>query len=183
MQSIVAVVLASVTTFAATNVDDLVVLTLFSARRVPTRTVILGQYLGFAAIIGLSLVGFLAAIFVPNSWLRLLGLVPLAIGIQHLIAKHPSAVNTAAQRPSTLSVAALTIANCGDSIGVYVPFFAVNRGRLGTVLIVFAALLPFLCLIGKLLGNHPLVLFSLERYGHYIVPLVFIGLGVYILTA
>jgi len=182
MQSIVAVSFASITTFAATNVDDLVVLTLFFARRVPTRTVILGQYLGFAAIIGLSLAGFLAAISIPSSWLRLLGLLPLAIGIKHFLGTHPSGSSATDESPTALSVAAVTFANCGDNIGVYIPFFAINRGRVGTVLLVFAALLPLLCLIGKWLGNHPLVLRSLDRYGHYIVPLVFIALGVYILT-
>jgi len=182
MQSIVAVVLASVATFAATNVDDLVALTLFFARRIPTRTVILGQYLGFAAVIGLSLAGFLAAISIPSSWLRLLGILPLAVGIKHFLGVHPSRSNAKAPKPSTLSVAAVTFANCGDNLGVYVPFFAINRARVGTVLIVFAAVLPLLCLIGKWLGNRPLVLRSLDRYGRYIVPLVFIALGVYILT-
>src|SRR5215467_6728714 len=181
MQSIVAVALASVTTFAATNVDDLVVLTLFFARRLPMRTVILGQYLGFAGIIVLSLAGFLAAISIPSSWLRFLGLLPLAIGIKHFLGTRRSRSNAETQRPSALSVAAVTFANCGDNIGVYVPFFAINRAQVGTVLIVFAAVLPLLCLIGKWLGSRPLILRSLDRYGHYIIPLVFIALGVYIL--
>jgi cadmium resistance protein CadD (predicted permease) len=183
MKSIVAVVLASVTTFAATNIDDLIVLTLFFAQRVPTRKVILGQYLGFMFIVALSLAGFWAALYIPSTWLRLLGLLPLAIGVKHFVRMRSTKSNAAPQHPTVFSIAAVTFANCGDNIGVYIPFFAINREQIGIVLLVFAVVLPILCVAGKWLGGHPLVVRSLDCYGHYIVPLVFIVLGVYILAA
>jgi hypothetical protein len=43
-----------VTTFGATNVDDLLLLSLFFAKRQPMRRVLVGQYLGFAGIVALS---------------------------------------------------------------------------------------------------------------------------------
>lgn len=52
------VLAASVTTFAATNLDDLFLLTMFFARRVTARRIVAGQYLGFAAIVLVSLAGF-----------------------------------------------------------------------------------------------------------------------------
>jgi cadmium resistance protein CadD (predicted permease) len=57
MRPLLTVIAASVTTFAATNIDDLLLLALFFARRIPTRRVIAGQYLGFACILGISLLG------------------------------------------------------------------------------------------------------------------------------
>jgi len=57
MTSIYAVLATGVTTFVATNIDDLVLLTLFFARRVKPRRVVAGQYLGFSAIILVSLLG------------------------------------------------------------------------------------------------------------------------------
>ena len=74
--------------FAATNVDDLVVLAvLFSRRdkRFHARHIVLGQYLGFAMIVG----GCLAA----GAWLgnlsdpavAALGLIPLALGVRGLL--------------------------------------------------------------------------------------------------
>jgi len=66
---------------------------------------------------------------------------------------------------------------------VYVPFFVINHERVWVILLVYAVLLPLWCWAGKWLGNHPLVLHSVDRYGRYIVPLVFVGLGIYILTA
>jgi putative Ca2+/H+ antiporter (TMEM165/GDT1 family) len=84
MNSLVAVLAASLTTFAATNIDDVFLLTLFFARRVPTRRIVAGQYLGFAAIIVVSLIGVWAALAIPHRWIRVLGLLPLAIGIKGL---------------------------------------------------------------------------------------------------
>ena len=73
MNSLPVIALASIATFAVTNVDDLVLLTLFFAQRVPTRNVLLGQCLGFAGIVALSLAGSWAAVTIPHEWLRLLG--------------------------------------------------------------------------------------------------------------
>ena len=77
MNSLLAVLAASLTTFAATNIDDVFILTLFFARRVPTRRIVAGQYLGFAAIILVSLIGVWAALAIPHRWIRLLGVLPL----------------------------------------------------------------------------------------------------------
>lgn len=76
---------AIATTFAATNIDDIVLLTLFFARRVPTYKVVAGQYLGFAAIILLSCVGLLLTVTIPHQWIRYLGMVPLLLGFKQLI--------------------------------------------------------------------------------------------------
>ncbi len=65
MNSLLPVLVASVTTFAATNIDDVFLLTLFFARRVPTQRIVVGQYFGFAAIIALSLIGVWAALAIP----------------------------------------------------------------------------------------------------------------------
>lgn len=80
MKSVPALIIASMATFAVTNIDDAVLLTLFFARRVPTRNVVFGQCLGFVAIVSLSLAGLWAAVSIPSGWFRFLGLLPLAVG-------------------------------------------------------------------------------------------------------
>jgi cadmium resistance protein CadD (predicted permease) len=57
-----AVLSASITTFAATNIDDAFLLTLFFARRIPAPRIVAGQYAGFAAIVGISLIGVWGAL-------------------------------------------------------------------------------------------------------------------------
>ena len=83
MSPVFTVLAASVTTFAATNLDDFFLLTVFFARRVATRRIVAGQYLGFAAIVLVSLAGVWAAgAAAHQGWIRLLGIFPLAIGSQ-----------------------------------------------------------------------------------------------------
>ena len=86
MSPVLAILAASVTTFAATNLDDLFLLTVFFARRVPTRRVVVGQYLGFAAIVLMSMTAAWAlGLAVPRTWIRFLGILPLAIGVKELV--------------------------------------------------------------------------------------------------
>jgi cadmium resistance protein CadD (predicted permease) len=183
MSSLPAVILASIATFALTNIDDVVLLTLFFAQRVPTKNVVVGQCLGFAGIVALSLVGFWAAVLIPRTWLRFLGLLPLAIGIKQLIHMHRIEWHSGGRNAGVLSIAGVTLANGADNVGVYVPFFTINHARVWVILLVYASLLLLWCLAGKWLGNHTLVLQSFDRYGHLVVPFVFMGLGIYILAA
>jgi hypothetical protein len=89
MSPILTVVAASVTTFAATNVDDIFLLTLFFARRVPTRRIVAGQYLGFAAIVAVTLAAvWTVGLAVPRAWVRPLGILPIAIGMKELLQTH-----------------------------------------------------------------------------------------------
>ena len=185
MSPVLTVLAASATTFAATNVDDIFLLTMFFARRVPTQRIVVGQYLGFAAIVAVSFAAaWTVGLAIPRAWVRLLGVLPLAVGIKELLQ-----MRKARRAPGTdgslsvFSIAAITLANGADNIGVYVPFFVVSRSHLWLVLAVYALLLLVWCAVGKWLGNHALVLKSLDRWGHWIGPLVLIGLGSYILLS
>ena len=60
--------------------------------------------------------------------------------------------------------------------------FAINHTHIWTVLLVYGVLLLLWSLAGKRMGNHTHVLRAADRYAHFIVPLVFVGLGVYILA-
>jgi len=178
-----AVATASVTTFAATNIDDIVLLTLFFARRVPTRNIVAGQYLGFLAIILLSCAGLLATLTIPHPWTRALGLVPLALGLKHLVLlfRPHGTEATPPDRQSLISIALVTLSNGADNVAVYIPFFSVNRQHIFLILTSYASLVALWCIIGKWLGNHPMILNAVNRAGTILVPFVFIALGVHIL--
>jgi cadmium resistance protein CadD (predicted permease) len=183
VNAIAAVVTASVTTFAATNIDDIVLLTLFFARRVPTRNIVAGQYFGFLAIILLSCAGLLATLAIPHQWTRALGLVPLALGLKQLVLlfRPHGTEETQADRQSLISIALVTLSNGADNVAVYIPFFSVNRQYLWLILTSYALLVALWCMIAKWLGNHPIILNAVNRVGHILVPFVFIALGVHIL--
>jgi cadmium resistance protein CadD (predicted permease) len=179
-----AVLFASITTFAATNIDDAFLLTFFFARRIPTRRIVAGQYAGFAAIVGISLIGVWTALAIPHQWIHFIGVLPITIGIKHLLqARRTATEHSHTGNESLLSIALLTLSNGTDNISVYVPFFIVARAKLWLILIAYAALVALWCFMARWLGKHPPVLTLVGRWGHWAVPLVFIGLGVYTLIS
>ncbi len=212
MNWVLETLITGVTAFAATNVDDIVILTLFFAKVNETlrrRHVITGQYLGFLGLIAASLPGFLGGMLIPKVWVGWLGLLPIAIGIHHLL--HREADETTLQTPSavqdkggdstgqmtpraisrsrlasilsppTYQVAAVTLANGGDNVGIYVPLFAHSTlAELTIILSAFLVMIGIWCIIAYQLAQHPLLSHVLTRYGHRLVPFILIGLGIFI---
>ncbi|MFJ5810884.1 cadmium resistance transporter [Streptomyces sp. NBC_01426] len=69
--------------FAVTNIDDIVILALFFGQGAGhpgfTRRIVLGQYLGFAAILAVAVAAAFGATFLPESAIPYLGLLPLVL--------------------------------------------------------------------------------------------------------
>jgi cadmium resistance protein CadD (predicted permease) len=82
---------------------------------------------------------------------------------------------------SSQAAASMTfsLANGADNVSVYVSFFTANAAYVGVILASYMALLPIWCLAGKWLGGCPIILRSAERSGHWIVPIIFVGVGLY----
>ena len=79
-------VLQAIGLFAATNIDDIIVLSLFFARgagaRGTTAKIGIGQYLGFGGILVASvLVTLGASTFLPPEAIPYFGLIPLILGL------------------------------------------------------------------------------------------------------
>lgn len=179
-------VLTGVVSFAATNVDDIFLLMLFFSQadgKFRAWHIVAGQYMGFAALVGLSLLGSLGALVIPGEWIGLLGAVPIYLGVRALLAPRGDAEEGGG--PVGVSgawgVAAVTFANGADNLGVYVPLFAgAGPARTGVIVFVFFALVALWCFAGHKLGSHPAVAEKIDRYGHVVVPFVLMALGVYI---
>jgi cadmium resistance protein CadD (predicted permease) len=185
--------------FAVTNIDDILVLALFFGRCAGHRgaavRVVIGQYLGFAAILVASLAGALGAGLLPRPAIAYLGLLPLLLGIRAAWGvwrdRHGTGSDAAAAGTGTgtdadasvLTVAAVTFANGGDNIGVYVPVFA-TAGPAGLVgySAVFLVLVGVWCGVGRFLATRPPVARTLARFGHLLLPAVLIGIGGLILV-
>lgn len=205
MNWVLEAVITGITSFAATNLDDLVILTLLFARVSPTfrgEHIVAGQYLGFLLLVLASLPGFLFGLWIPKTWLGLLGILPILIGLNQLIqAEAPEEtvqeISTSLptrQRsgtwqsyvsrflsPPTYQIAAITFANGGDNIGIYVPLFAnSNLAGLSVILTVFLILIAVWCGTAYHLTQYSLFRKYLAHYGHKVVPFVLIGLGIFI---
>lgn len=185
-----ATILAAAGMFAATNIDDIVVLTaLFLASSKGTLRpwhIVGGQYAGFITLVGLSLLGALGLTIVPDEWVGLLGFFPLVLGILGLIRglrkNDDDDENRLSEGLGLVGIAGITIANGADNIAIYTPVFR-TMAPPDTVItvIVFLALVALWCALGKIIGTHHKVVETLEKIEHWLVPAVFIGLGLTIL--
>ena len=166
--------------FSATNIDDIVFLTIFFSQASHRWHVVIGQYLGFTALVVISLIGFFGGQVLPHGWLRLFGLAPIAIGIKKLFVNRDVHIQRA--NTGTLDVATVTFVNGADNIGIYTPLFAISDAPRVIVLVaVLYVLLAAWCVAGYLIHRQKAVAYTLRRCGHWIVPVVLIALGIYIL--
>lgn len=198
MSGLISTLITGVTAFIATNLDDIVILMIFFAQlsvNFRVQHIIIGHYLGFTAIILACLPGFFSGLFLPKAWIGLLGLLPIAIGVRQLwnpedgeqVQMVPYAASersglSSLLMPQTYRVAAVTFANGGDNIGVYVPIFASSSvAKLLIILSTFVGMIGIWCPIAFHLSHHPLIAPKLTQYGAALVPYLLIGLGVFIL--
>jgi cadmium resistance transport/sequestration family protein len=84
--------------------------------------------------------------------------------------------------PSIVKVFSVTFANGGDNLGVNIPLFTSMSlvGILVTV-IIFILLTALWCFIALKLTERPFVQRNIEKYKNIFVPIIYIGLGIYIL--
>ncbi len=147
-----------------------------------------GQYLGFGAILAVSVLAAAGLSLLPAEVLAYLGLLPIALGIRSAVQAWKSygaaSLDAASQLPAlgVGAIAGTTFANGGDNIGVYVPVFtAVSSSEVLVYTVVFLALVAVWCLAGRYLAGRPLVAKALSRWGHVLLPVVLIAVGAVIL--
>lgn len=193
MSSTPEIVFVGTSAFIATNVDDLLIITVFffrakleGLRRWP---VVLGQYLGIGALVAVSFAGTAITGLLPGEWIGALGLIPIGLGIREWVRyRGQSAVptptelgRTATSIDSLFAVVATTIANGADNLDVYVPLFASADFQASlTIMVLFAVLIAGWCVLGQWLGAHPAISELLRRRAGLVVPLMLVGLGIYI---
>lgn len=207
----ISVITTAFISFVSTNVDDLFVLMLFYTQVSSTmkkRHIVIGQYLGIGTLIIISVVCALGITVFPHEYAGLLGLVPIYLGIKMYI-DHKKKVNdsdkmihenyepgesTDVQKnclvnfagnfinPSVVKVAAVTIANGADNIGIYIPVFAsMSIADILITVIIFLFLVALWCFVSTRLAEYPFIERNIKKNKYIFVPVVFIGLGIFIL--
>jgi cadmium resistance protein CadD (predicted permease) len=191
MSSLVSGLGIDIAVFASTNIDDIfLLLAFFADPHMRHRAIVAGQYLGIGVLV---IASALAAL------LALLGAAPLLLGLNRLLALRTGEAgeqgdgeargaadqgrNTErGMRRQALAVAGVTVANGGDNIGVYVPLFATAPDAIITYTLTFAVMTGIWCTLGHALVNNRMLGAAMRRYGHAVLPVVLIALGVYILS-
>ena len=186
---------ASVAAFAATDVDDMVILAVLFSRRdagLTGRRILLGQLAGIGALLAASTAVAAGFVVLPDGAAGALGLIPIGLGVAGLARVRRAGpddageVARAASAPvaSVWAVALITIANGGDNVAVYVPFLAsLEPAEVGLVVApVFAVMTVAWVLAAALVGTRPAFVSLVDRAGRYAVPVVLIALGAWIVA-
>lgn len=193
MSDLLSIITAAIAIFVSTNIDDIVVLTvLFLASNASGRPkvwqIVAGQYAGIAVLVVLSMIAALGLTLIPNEWVGLFGLIPLGLGIRGLVQavkeRNSNQKTPSITAKSFAAVAGITVANGGDNIAVYTPFFhSLNPTDIFIVLMVFAISIAAWCMAAAWLGRHKHLVRLIERFGHWMVPVVFVVIGLVILSS
>ena len=181
-------ILSAAAAFCATNLDDLLLLTLlFSAADTAKRrrAICLGQLLG----IGVLALGSMAAAAALRQFLLpyvpFLGIVPIFLGILALIRlkkQEENSPDAPANLPGLWGVALVTLANGGDNLSVYIPLFAGQTlPRQLVALLVFGGMTLLWCALAQLPQQSRRLATALRRVGRFAIPFVLIFLGCAIL--
>jgi cadmium resistance protein CadD (predicted permease) len=207
MTWLISTLVIGISTALATTFDDNLYLTAFFGkvnRTFRPKHIVLGEFVGFTALVLASLPGFFGGLLIPSTWIGLLGLLPIIIGISHLMSREDGgeevqtvSMNFTSDARShrrkkslwatlrdrqTYRVSAVTIANGGNNIGIYVPLFATsNLPSLGVILCVCYVSVGVWCCLSYFMTRNPLMAPLLTRYGRKIFPFVLIWLGFSIL--
>ena len=188
-------VLQAIGLFAATNIDDIIVLSLFFARgagqRGTTARILAGQYLGFAGIlVAAILVTTGAGAFLPPAAIPYFGLIPLGLGLWAAWeawrgdGDDDDEAKVVGKKVGVGTVAGVTFANGGDNIGVYTPvFLSVEPLAVVAYCVIFLALVAVLVALARFVATRPPIAEVLERFEHILFPIVLIGLGIVILVS
>lgn len=185
------IVAASAVTFLATSLDNLLLLVGFHTSGTLRRSVIALSYGGaVAVVIALSFVLASAADDALPFSLGYLGLAPILIGIHHgVLAFRTERASEAPEEGSArtavgfVSVFATMLANSGDSLLVFTALLGDTRSRLDVVVVLtlLGMTLAWTWIAGWLTA-HPRLQEPLKGFARFGLPILLIGVGLYILT-
>jgi cadmium resistance protein CadD (predicted permease) len=193
VQHILELIGQAIALFISTDLDDVFVLLGFFAD--PTfriRQIVAGQFLGIAILYAVSVFGSWVSLIIPPAIVGLLGLVPITMGLKNLWELRSSSEGSEPlltdHRTSSVSgvnimaVVAMTVANGGDNVSVYIPLFAARSGSAIALMgIVFGIMTAAWLALAYWLTRHRTIGAPVRRYTRLLMPFVYIGLGVFIL--
>lgn len=190
------------TAFIATNLDDMFILiSFFADNKLNNISIVLGQYIGMSLLILISMLAYFFKFLISPSYITLLGIFPIVIGLNHLWnLKKNSSINVlnkinyttkdCVNNKSSLSiinilkVSTVTFTNGGDNIGVYAPLFAsLSISQLFLTLTTFLVMVGMWCVISYILVINKIIGYKLQEYGHLILPFVLIIIGIGVITS
>lgn len=183
----------AVVLFISTDLDDVfVLLGFFADPRFRMREIVAGQFIGIAILYAVSVVGSWVSLVMRPAFVGFLGLVPITMGLrsawelwissdssEQVFTNHQ---RSPAGRANVAAVVAMTVANGGDNVSVYIPLFAMRSGpNIAVMGVVFGIMTALWLSLAYWLTQHRTIGAPIRRYTRVLMPFAFITLGVFIL--
>jgi cadmium resistance protein CadD (predicted permease) len=189
MQEAVIIAGLAVATFVSTSVDNLLLLVGFlGSPGFRVRSMVVGYVGAVVLALAAGLAVSYAADFAPNRYASYLGLVPIGMGVARLYGalRHRGGTDGVAAVPVTrgaLSVGVVMVANSSDSLAAFVPLFAETREPFTFLIVAVGVGLSLVwCWLARWIASHAAVQKPLQKWGAYVLPIMLILVGAYILT-
>ena len=176
--------------FAATNLDNLLILVLLLGGA-PTRRawVLLGFLASAICLVSLAAIGVALGAWLDPGLVGYLGLAPLSLGFYALYRQYrgraeevTSPQQAGGEYSTGLASFTLMLGNSGDSLAVFLPLLA-ESSRESLLLIIVCYLLAALLWTGLsvFVASRETLAQRIERHGTKLVPWILILVGIYIL--
>ena len=187
-------IFTAIIAFIATGIDEMFVLTLLFAQARKKNAILavyIGQQIGMIVLLGISALAVFGITLIAEKWIGLLGLLPIIQGIRLWVLgdgdeddeEEDKEVLKKSSRFNSLmvSVALIAIVGGGEELAIYIPYFAaLSTTELIITLITFNLLVPIWCTICRKIASLKHIQEPIEKYERILVPIVFIGLGLFV---
>lgn len=188
----IAIILTAIITFIATGIDELFVLTIlfvYAKDKKSIRDVYIGQEIGMIVLLAISVLAVFGITLITEKWIGILGFLPIIQGVRILIngdddddEKEEVITKTSKYKSLIISVAVIAIAGGAEELAIYIPYFAsLSTKYLIITLIIFIILVPICCKLCSKISSIKQIQDTATKYERVLLPIVFIGLGVFVL--
>ena len=190
--SILTVIGLVVTAFAATNLDNMLILVVLLGANAQRRSaVLLGFVFSALAVLSVSAIGVALGSLVNPGFIGYLGVIPLSMGLYMLVKTSRGQLLNDPDIPQPgkqsepgvwLSTFVLMFSNSGDSVAVFLPLLAESgRTAMVTILCTYVLLIAVWGSIAYLISGQKELAVRIERKAEKLVPWIMMGVGTYIL--
>lgn len=175
------VILASILTFIATEVDDFAVyVVLFAQKKDHKFSIFMGQLTVVFLLAVLCAFVSIPLSKIPAQYLRFIGIIPIGLGIWSIFEKEEE--HNFKTTSLFLTSALLTLAASADNLGIYIPFFTslsiLEKSVSIGIFVILQSLWSFLQIKT---ADLPFVQKFVEKTSRFLVPVIFILLGILII--
>jgi cadmium resistance protein CadD (predicted permease) len=181
---LLAIVTLTLAGFVATNIDNLLILVALLATGNSRWPVLAGYGAAAATVLVICLLGGALGGLLKPDWVGYLGVIPVLLGLQLGFRNWRGApvAPTAPGGGAAGTAFVLTLSNSGDSLALFLPLLAETERESAMLLVALYLLLVLSwARLARRLAGRAGVVDLLSRHSRWLLPVVMIAVGSYVL--